>query len=98
MSLCVTACSLCTILIFKNKDKTSYPNIGPLIENSTDDMQIAYMLLTTSVFQEFWLGMSSAQMEELLRLDPCIFPEEFAYRSTVQIIRVKRTFFLHLKM
>lgn len=67
VSLCY--CSLCVKLIFKKKDKVSTLNIGPLNESSIDDIPIAYMLLTTSIFQEFWLGMSSTQMEEHRRLD-----------------------------
>ena len=39
VSLCY--CSLCVKLIFKKEDKVSTLNIGPLSENSIDDIQIA---------------------------------------------------------
>lgn len=53
------------------------------------------MLLTTSIFQEFWLGMSSTQMEELWRLDSCLSFQKNLHteEALCKLFMLKRAFF-----
>lgn len=52
------------------------------------------MLLTTSIFQEFWLGMSSTQMEELWRLDSGLsFQKNLHTEALCKLFMLKGAFF-----
>ena len=51
------------------------------------------MLLTTSTFQEFWLGKSSTQMEEFWRLDSCVsFQKNLHTEALCKLFTLKGVF------
>lgn len=51
------------------------------------------MLLTTSIFQEFWLGKSSTQMEEFWRLDSCVsFQKNLHTEALCKLFTLKGVF------